>query len=175
MKKYIGKKSIMASPMSKSDAERVLNRKLSESKGGEEGYLVEYEDGYRSWSPKETFEAAYKMAETHLDRHIKEMEKLKEVLNNALELTPYERGVLIDELSKSEELKRRDKVVDAFSKLSLVLNMSNFKSAFLPNMEYQNMRNKMYGKSPVSEEEFADFKSALKQLQEVVNYSYLKL
>ena len=103
------------------------------------------------------------------------MEKLKEVLNNALELTPYERGVLIDELRKSEELKRRDKVVDAFSKLSILLNMSNFKSAFLPNMEYQNMRNKMIGKSPVSEEEFEEFKSALKQLQEVVNYSYLKL
>ena len=103
------------------------------------------------------------------------MEKLKEVLNNALELTPYERGVLIDELRKSEELKRRDKVVDAFSKLSLVLNLTNFKSAFLPALEYQNMRNKMIGKSPVSEEEFEEFKSALKQLQEVVNYSYLKL
>ena len=103
------------------------------------------------------------------------MDKLKEVLNNALELTPYERGVLIDELRKSEELKRRDKVVDAFSKLSLVLNLTNFKSAFLPTMEYQNMRNKMIGKSPVSEEEFEEFKSALKQLQEVVNYSYLNL
>lgn len=78
MKKYIGKKSIMASPMSKSDAERVLNRKLSESKGGEEGYLVEYEDGYRSWSPKETFEAAYKIAETHLDRLLIESEELKQ-------------------------------------------------------------------------------------------------
>ena len=103
------------------------------------------------------------------------MDKLKEVLNNALELTPYERGVLIDELRKSEELKRRDKVVDAFSKLSILLNMANFKSAFLPNMEYQSMRNKMYGKSPVSEEELEEFKSALKQLQEVVNSSYLKL
>ena len=103
------------------------------------------------------------------------MGKLKEVLNNALELTPYERGVLVDELMKSEELKRRDKVVDAFSKLNLILNLTNFKSAFLPNMDYQNMRNKMIGKSPVSEEEFAEFKSALKQLQEVVNYSYLRL
>lgn len=103
------------------------------------------------------------------------MEKLKEVLNNALKLTPYERGVLVDELSKSEELKRRDKVVDAFSKLSLILNLANFKSAFLPTMEYQNMLNKMKGKSPVSEEEFAEFKSALKQLQEVVDYSYSRL
>ena len=103
------------------------------------------------------------------------MGKLKEVLNNALELTPYERGVLIDELSKSEELKRRDKVVDAFSKLRLILNLANFKSAFLPNMKCQNMLNKMIGKSSVSEEELAEFKAALKQLYEVVNYSYSKL
>lgn len=78
MKKYIGKKSIMASPMSKSDAEIVLNRKLPEAKGGEDGYLVEYEDGYLSWSPKETFEAAYKIAETHLDRLLIESEELKQ-------------------------------------------------------------------------------------------------
>ena len=103
------------------------------------------------------------------------MEKVKEVLNSALELTPYERGVLIDELKKSEELKRRDKVVDAFSKLNLILNLTNFKSAFLPNMDYQNMRNKMIGKSPVSEQDYADFKAALKQLYEVVKYSYLNL
>lgn len=25
-----------------------------------EGYVVQYEDGYKSWSPKEVFEAAYK-------------------------------------------------------------------------------------------------------------------
>ena len=78
MKKYIGKKSIMASPMSKSDAERVLNRSLSGAKGGEDGYLVEYEDGYLSWSPKETFEAAYKIAETHLDRLLIESEELEQ-------------------------------------------------------------------------------------------------
>ena len=78
MKKYIGKKSIMASPMSKSDAERVLNRSLSGAKGGEDGYLVEYEDGYLSWSPKETFEAAYKIAETHFDRLLIESEELEQ-------------------------------------------------------------------------------------------------
>lgn len=78
MKKYIGKKSIMASPMLKSNAERVLNRSLSGAKGGEDGYLVEYEDGYQSWSPKETFEAAYKIAETHLDRLLIESEELEQ-------------------------------------------------------------------------------------------------
>ena len=78
MKKYIGKKSIMASPMSKSNAESVLNRSLSGAKGGEDGYLVEYEDGYWSWLPKETFESAYKIAETHLDRLLIESEEFKQ-------------------------------------------------------------------------------------------------
>ena len=31
-----------------------------EMKDGREGYAVVYEDGYRSWSPKETFERAYR-------------------------------------------------------------------------------------------------------------------
>lgn len=34
----------------------------------EEGYIVEYEDGYKSWSPKEVFEKAYKCADTFIDR-----------------------------------------------------------------------------------------------------------
>ena len=68
MKKYIGTKTIMAKPMAKSEAEKVLNRSLADAKGGEDGYLVEYPDGYKSWSPKETFEEAYNVADTYLDR-----------------------------------------------------------------------------------------------------------
>lgn len=57
----------MAKPMAKSEAEKVLNRSLADAKGGEDGYLVDYPDGYKSWSPKETFEEAYKVADTCLD------------------------------------------------------------------------------------------------------------
>lgn len=32
-----------------------------EMKDGRDGYAVVYEDGYRSWSPKETFERAYRL------------------------------------------------------------------------------------------------------------------
>ena len=63
MKKYIGTKTIMAMPM---------------AKGGEDGYLVEYPDGYKSWLPKETFEQAYKIADTHLDRMRIEYDQLKQ-------------------------------------------------------------------------------------------------
>lgn len=44
----------------------------------EEGYIVEYEDGYKSWSPKTVFEKAYKVAETHIDRMRIEFEELRE-------------------------------------------------------------------------------------------------
>lgn len=44
MKLYIGVKLIKAEP---------------EVKNGEEGYKVEYPDGYVSWSPKAAFEDAY--------------------------------------------------------------------------------------------------------------------
>lgn len=49
MKRYIGTKIIQAFQESKGPMP-----------GGEEGYAVVYEDGYRSWSPKAVFEAAYR-------------------------------------------------------------------------------------------------------------------
>lgn len=49
-RKYIGTKTVIAFP---------------ETKGpqGQPGYAVIYEDGYRSWSPKKAFEAAYRPIE----------------------------------------------------------------------------------------------------------------
>lgn len=43
---YIGTKIVLAWP---------------ETKDGKDGYAVEYEDGYRSWSPKMTFERNYRL------------------------------------------------------------------------------------------------------------------
>lgn len=77
MKKYIGTKTIMAMPMAKSEAEKVLNHSLTDATGSEDGYLVEYPDGYKYWSPKETFEEAYKIAETYLDRMRIEYDEVK--------------------------------------------------------------------------------------------------
>lgn len=45
MTAYIGTKIILAEP---------------ETKDGRDGYKVVYEDGYTSWSPKDTFERAYR-------------------------------------------------------------------------------------------------------------------
>lgn len=62
MKKYIGTKVVKAEPMTMKKAQKVLGRKIATLKPvtvEENGYLVEYKDGYRSWSPKSVFDEAY--------------------------------------------------------------------------------------------------------------------
>lgn len=59
-KKYIGTKVIMAEPMTMTEAQKVLGRELKPSTIEEDGYLVEYKNGYKSWSPKSVFEEAYR-------------------------------------------------------------------------------------------------------------------
>jgi len=59
MKHYIGTKFIKAEPMTQNAFfEKVGDAKRAED--NKEGYLVEYEDGYQSWSPKYVFEKAYR-------------------------------------------------------------------------------------------------------------------
>ena len=59
MKTYIGTKIIKALPMSRADVEARLNRIIGGKETGD-GYLVQYEDGYESWSPKDVFDKAYR-------------------------------------------------------------------------------------------------------------------
>lgn len=49
MKQYIGTKIVHAEPAQRGDAD-----------GLHDGFKVVYEDGYESWSPKDTFEEAYR-------------------------------------------------------------------------------------------------------------------
>ena len=82
MKQYTGTKTIKACPMKLGEAEKVLGRTIDtsavENREDQEGYLVEYEDGYRSWSPKAVFEKAYKVSETYVDRMLIEQKDLEE-------------------------------------------------------------------------------------------------
>ncbi|MBO6254043.1 MAG: hypothetical protein J6O49_10385 [Bacteroidaceae bacterium] len=82
--KYTGTKTIKACPMTLGEAEKVLKRHIDssavENRDETPGYLVEYgEDGdsYRSWSPKEVFERAYRVSETHIDRMMIEKEEVE--------------------------------------------------------------------------------------------------
>lgn len=74
MKRFIGTKVIMAEPMTMTEAQKVLGRELKPAIVEEDGYLVEYKDGYKSWSPKSVFDEAYKPCETFLDRMKVELE-----------------------------------------------------------------------------------------------------
>lgn len=58
MRKYLGFKIIEARPMTLVEAEEYLQRKIKA--GNEPGYLVIYDDGYKSWSPEESFEKSYR-------------------------------------------------------------------------------------------------------------------
>jgi len=53
MDRYIGTKIVLAEPASEFTPDDIRG-------SGRAGYKVVYEDGYTSWSPKETFERAYR-------------------------------------------------------------------------------------------------------------------
>ena len=61
MKKYIGTKMIQAKPMNRGEYNKYRGWEIpSNENPTDEGYLVKYEDGYESWSPKGVFEKAYR-------------------------------------------------------------------------------------------------------------------
>lgn len=57
---YIGTKIVKAMPMTMTEAQKVLGREIKPATVEEDGYLVEYKDGYMSWSPKSVFDDAYR-------------------------------------------------------------------------------------------------------------------
>lgn len=81
MKKYIGTKKVEAEPMNLGEFINKSGRNPYANDGkmhgdDEPGYFVKYADGYESWSPAETFEKAYKVADTFLDRLTIELDEL---------------------------------------------------------------------------------------------------
>lgn len=85
MKKYIGVKQISAKPMTMGEAyENGLlqkNRTITENEKTLDGYYVEHDNGYVSWSPKDVFEKAYNVADTPLDRMYIEYNELMDKHN----------------------------------------------------------------------------------------------
>ena len=74
---YTGTKTVYAAPLTRTEAAARLGRNLkSENSDEEEGYLVRYGDDYMSWSPKSTFEEAYKPSATFVDRMRIELDDL---------------------------------------------------------------------------------------------------
>lgn len=63
MKLYIGTKFIKAESMTHQDFCKKMEKgpRDSEPRQQQDGYFVEYPDGYKSWSPKDVFESAYRL------------------------------------------------------------------------------------------------------------------
>lgn len=85
MKKYIGTKQVEAEPMIMGEAYRrnllQAGKVPNDSEKDNPGFYVRYQDGYESWSPAETFNKAYKLADTPLDRMIIEHQELMDKIN----------------------------------------------------------------------------------------------
>ena len=61
MKTFIGTKIIKASPMTRGEYNHYRGWNIPENENPDDaGYLVEYSDGYQSWSPEKQFEEAYR-------------------------------------------------------------------------------------------------------------------
>lgn len=60
MKKYIGTKIIEATEMTRGEYNRYRGWKIPGNENpADAGYLVKYQDGYESWSPKNVFDESY--------------------------------------------------------------------------------------------------------------------
>lgn len=85
MKKYIGTKQVEAEPMTMGEAYKrnllQTGRVPNDSEKDNPGFYVRYQDGYESWSPAETFNKAYKLADTPLDRLIIEHQELRDKID----------------------------------------------------------------------------------------------
>lgn len=111
MKKYIGTKQVSATPAWRIDGKVYpKNGEVPRSMNREDGYKVVYEDGYESWSPKDVFEKAYKVAETFLDRLMIERKELAEKLEKLCLFTdsPKFMDVVKDENQRELLIKQRD-------------------------------------------------------------------
>ena len=60
MKTYIGTKILQANPMTRGEYNTFRGWSVPmDERAEDQGYLVQYKDGYISWSPKDVFEEAY--------------------------------------------------------------------------------------------------------------------
>lgn len=65
---YVGTKVIVAIPFMLSEFRKLKGLPMEDGVTDECGYLVQYDDGYQSWSPEEVFERCYRrLVESEID------------------------------------------------------------------------------------------------------------
>lgn len=112
MDKYILKMTVLAEGMSMEEAQEkgYLNRVDAEkmfSKGGiMTGVLVQYENGYQSWMPKDVFNSAMLKNSTFLERLVVERDELVEKMEKLtlflksdifMNMNDYSRDLLMEQ------------------------------------------------------------------------------
>lgn len=106
VKQYTCIKSVKAEPYDLYTAQAILGRKFyGDDCENIRGYLIEYEDGYKSWSPKSVFEKGYVLTETYVDRMKFELAELNERIVKATRalytldlMNSHERKMLSEQL-----------------------------------------------------------------------------
>lgn len=122
---YFGAKAIKAEPMNLGDYNNFRGWTIHENENPDrEGYLVEYPDGYISWSPKEVFEEAYAwVPENETNAHaaikiaMREVEKLgigQNISNAAASLNKA-----LVQINKNSEPVNTERILDAPAKYNL--------------------------------------------------------
>jgi len=135
MKKFIGRKSILATPMLRGAYNDYRGWVLpTDENGSDEGYLVEYVDGgdsnhsdhkgYISWSPGSVFNNAYRPSETHIERMLIERDELQA---NCDKLHTFFQSDIFDAMKPAEKrdllIKQLSKMVDYLSILKYRINL----------------------------------------------------
>lgn len=126
---YTGTKTVKAAPMKRKEAwEQNLVREYSPENETQDGYIVEYPDGYRSWCPAKVFEEAYMLSETYLDTLRNELEGIKAKLKVAIEMlydpkgTPLggrallEKQITVMQLYADVLVKRVQAIIEEYGK-----------------------------------------------------------
>lgn len=122
----IGTKMVKAMPMGAGEAKRCganITEQTVINNCAVAGYLVEYEDGYRSWSPAKTFEGAYRIAESHTDRMAIELEEVGKRIRKATEAL-YLPGA-VPAMSGAERHALREQLAAMRTYFSILLNRYN--------------------------------------------------
>lgn len=116
MKKYIGTKTVMARPMSKWEAYENYLLKVGitpQEDKNTQGYEVIYEDGYHSWSPREVFDKAYRLAEATVDRMRIELDELSERFIKLNKFMASDRFTTLDERMQNL-IKTQDEAMEKY-------------------------------------------------------------
>lgn len=90
---------------------------------GVQGYLVEYEDGYRSWSPAVIFQESYMVAESYADRMAIELMEVGKRICKATEAL-YLPGA-VPAMSGAERHALREQLAAMRTYFSILLNRYN--------------------------------------------------